>query len=61
MYDWQPIFVFAKLFSNCPETPKSHNFTSPFLLISTFVGLTSTGGTGQLNRHVGGQQTYLGA
>lgn len=35
------MLVLASDRSNWPETPKSHNFTSPFLFTSTFVGLTS--------------------
>jgi hypothetical protein len=41
MYNWQPMFVFAKNLSSCPDTPKSHSFVSRFWLINTFVGFTS--------------------
>ena len=41
MYDWQPMFVFAKLFSSWPETPKSQSLITPWRLTSTLVGLTS--------------------
>jgi hypothetical protein len=41
MYDWQPMFVLARLATRFPETPKSHSFTEPEVLTRMLVGLTS--------------------